>query len=67
LRPQLDPALHADVAARLQTQRKEALWWRDACVLYFQTFARQPIPAPFAPPTRSLAEVKELVQLYQLK
>ena len=66
-RPALDPALYADVAARLQAQRKEALWWRDACVLYFQTFARQPIPAPFAPPARSLAEVKSLVQLYQLK
>ena len=66
-KPALDPALYADVAARLQTQRKEALWWRDACVLYFQTFARQPIPAPFAPPTRSLADIKQLVQLYQLK
>jgi alpha-glucuronidase len=67
VQPQLDPALHADVAARLQTQRKEALWWRDACVLYFQTYARQPLPAPLVPPTRTLAEVKELVHLYQLK
>ncbi len=66
-RPALDPALYADVAARLVTQRKEALWWRDACVLYFQTFARQPVPAPFAPPARSLADIKQLVQLYQLK
>ena len=66
-RPALDPAVYTDVAARLTTQRKEALWWRDACVLYFQTFARQPIPAPLPPPTRTLAEVKRLVQLYQLK
>ncbi len=67
VQPQLDPALYADVAARLQTQRKEALWWRDACVLYFQTWSRQPLPAPLAPPTRTLAEVKSLVNLYQLK
>jgi alpha-glucuronidase len=67
VQPQLDPALHADVAARLQTQRKEALWWRDACVLYFQSFAKQPIPAPFAPPTRTLDDVKELVRIYQLR
>lgn len=66
VRPALDPALHAEVAARLQTQYKEALWWRDACVLYFQTFARRPVPAPLAPPTRSLAQVKALVQVYQL-
>ncbi len=67
VQPQIDPALHADVAARLQTQRKEALWWRDACVLYFQSFAKQPIPAPFAPPTRTLDDVKELVRIYQLR
>ena len=67
VQPQIDPALYADVAARLQTQRKEALWWRDACVLYFQTWSRQPLPAPLAPPTRTLAEVKSLVNLYQLK
>jgi alpha-glucuronidase len=67
VQPQLDPALHADVTARLQTQRKEALWWRDACVLYFQSFAKQPIPTPFAPPTRTLDDVKELVRIYQLR
>ncbi|GAA4381223.1 alpha-glucuronidase family glycosyl hydrolase [Hymenobacter koreensis] len=67
VRPQLDAALHADVAARLQTQHKEALWWRDACVLYFQTWSRRPIPAPFTPPQRTLADVKQLVDLYQLR
>ncbi len=67
VQPQVDPAIYTDVAARLQTQRKEALWWRDACVLYFQTLSRQPIPAPLVPPTRTLAEVKSLVTIYQLK
>jgi alpha-glucuronidase len=67
VKPAVDPALHADVTARLAIQRREALWWRDACVLYFQTYAKQPVPAPFTPPTRSLGEVKTLVDLYQLK
>ncbi|RAK69331.1 alpha-glucuronidase family glycosyl hydrolase [Hymenobacter edaphi] len=67
VQPSVDPALHADVAARLQTQHKEALWWRDACVLYFQTYARRPLPAPLAPPTRTLAEVQRLVDIYQLR
>ncbi|RTQ48997.1 alpha-glucuronidase [Hymenobacter gummosus] len=67
VQPQVDPVLHADVAARLLTQHKEALWWRDACVLYFQTYSRRPIPAPFAPPQRTLADVKRLVDLYQLR
>ena len=67
VKPAVDPTVFADVTSRLQIQRQEALWWRDACVLYFQTYSRQPIPAPFAPPTRTLAEVKSLVNLYQLK
>ena len=67
VQPQFDPALYADVAACLQTQRKEALWWRDACVLYFQTLSRHPIPTPLVPPTRTLAEVKSLVTNCQLK
>ena len=67
VRPAVDAAVFGDVAARLAIQRHEALWWRDACVLYFQTLSKQPIPAPFAPPMRTLAEVKTLVDLYQLK
>ncbi|MGY3091308.1 alpha-glucuronidase [Hymenobacter sp. UYAg731] len=67
VQPAVDAAVFAEVAARLQIQRREALWWRDACVLYFQTLAKQPIPAPFAPPARTLADVKNLVDLYQLK
>ena len=67
VQPAVDPAVFGDVAARLTIQRQEALWWRDACVLYFQTLSRRPVPAPFTPPTRTLAEVKNLVDLYQLK
>ncbi len=28
----------------LGIQEEEAKWWRDACVLYFQTFSRMEIP-----------------------
>ncbi|MET4106302.1 alpha-glucuronidase family glycosyl hydrolase [Hymenobacter sp. UYP22] len=66
-KPALDPALHADVAARLRIQHHEALWWRDACVLYFQTFAQRPLPPGLAPPTRTLPEIKTLVDIYQLR
>jgi len=67
VKPAVDPEIFADVAGRLAVQRKEALWWRDACVLYFQTFARQPIPAPFRKPERSLEEVRRLVNIYQMR
>ncbi|WP_246343518.1 alpha-glucuronidase family glycosyl hydrolase [Adhaeribacter radiodurans] len=38
----------------LNIQEKEARWWRDACVLYFQTFSGKPIPAGLEKPTQTL-------------
>lgn len=67
VRPAVDAEMYEDVAGRLAAQHREALNWRDACVLYFQTFAKQPVPAPFKQPERTLEELKELVALYQLK
>lgn len=29
----------------LAIQEKEAVWWRNSCLLYFQTFSRRPLPA----------------------
>lgn len=63
----VDPETFANVTGRLATQQKEAIWWRDAWVLYLQEFARQPIPAPFKKPDRTLDEVKKLTQIYQLR
>jgi alpha-glucuronidase len=67
VQPAVDAELHADVASRLRIQQREALWWRDACVLYFQTYAKQPLPPTLTPPTRPLAEIKQLVDIYQLR
>ncbi|GAB3940646.1 alpha-glucuronidase family glycosyl hydrolase [Spirosoma harenae] len=67
VRNSVDPETHANVAARLVTQQKEAIWWRDAWVLYLQTFAKQPIPAPFKKPDRTLDEVKNAVNVYLLR
>lgn len=63
----VDPAIHADVTARLATQQREAIWWRDAWVLYLQSFAKQPVPAPFKQPDRTLDEVKDLVNIYLMR
>ncbi len=63
----VDPGIFADVAGRLVTQQKEAIWWRDAWVLYLQQYAQQPIPAPFKKPDRTLDDVKKLVDIYQLR
>lgn len=67
LKGKMDAEMHADVAGRLAVQYREALWWRDACVLYFQEYSKMPIPPPFTPPTRTLDEIKLLVQIYQYR
>jgi alpha-glucuronidase len=50
----VDPERHAAVAARLATQERVARWWRDASLLYFQQFARKPIPPQYERPARPL-------------
>jgi alpha-glucuronidase len=39
----------------LQIQHYEARWWRDACLTYFGTFSKQPIPNGYAPAANTLS------------
>jgi alpha-glucuronidase len=57
----IDRARYEHVRALLRIQLKEAKWWRDACVLYFQTFSRQPIPLGYEAPAGTLEEYMEIV------
>ncbi len=50
----IDPERAEQVRVFLQIQEREARWWRDACVLYFQSFARRPIPPGYEPPAHTL-------------
>lgn len=49
-----------DVAAFLRIQEKEACWWRDACLLYFQTFSKRPWPPGVEKPSHSLDHFRSL-------
>jgi alpha-glucuronidase len=44
----------------LSIQEKEAVWWRDACVLYFQTFSKMPVPPNYEKPEHTLEYYKGL-------
>lgn len=44
----------------LSIQEKEAVWWRDACLSYFQTFSKMPIPATYEQPAHPLDYYKAL-------
>lgn len=44
----------------LNIQVKEAIWWRNACLLYFQTFSKMPIPSGYEQPDKTLDYYKSL-------
>lgn len=54
LEGKIDERRFRDVQAFLRIQEKEAVWWRDASLAYFQTFSRMPIPDGYEPPAHSL-------------
>lgn len=60
LREKIDADIFQHVQSLLKIQEKEAIWWRNACVLYFQTFSRRPIPPGLAPPDKSLEYYQNL-------
>ncbi|WP_416306433.1 alpha-glucuronidase family glycosyl hydrolase [Neptunicella sp. SCSIO 80796] len=51
---QIDPNQFNQVEMALGIQLKEAKWWRDACLAYFQTFSQRPIPEGFPKPAHDV-------------
>jgi alpha-glucuronidase len=60
LEPYLDEERFGDVQSRLKTQVRDAIWWKDACLLYFQQFSRQPIPEDVEPPLHELENMEQV-------
>ena len=60
LAPYVDAERFARTAALLAIQRREAQWWRDACVSYFQSINHLPLPGGAAPPLLPLAEYERM-------
>lgn len=56
----IDDDRYKEVSALLDIQYQEAKWWRDACVLYFQSFSRLPLPAGYEKPQHDLAYYQNL-------
>jgi len=58
LSDKIDPERHAAVAKKLTIQERDAIWWKDACLTYFQTFSKRPLPAGVEQPAKTLEEYK---------
>jgi alpha-glucuronidase len=56
----VDEQRFKQVQMLLNIQVKEAKWWRDACLSYFQTFSKKEIPAQYEQPEHSLDYYKQL-------
>jgi alpha-glucuronidase len=60
----VDEPRFTEVRARLQRQADDAVIWRDACLLYFQTFSKRPLPAGVEPPAHGLDYYKAIKLRY---
>jgi alpha-glucuronidase len=54
LADRIDAERHAEVARKLAIQERDAVWWRDAVLLYFQIFAKRPLPPGVERPAHTL-------------
>jgi len=60
LQSYVDPERFTQISAFLAIQEKEAKWWGDASIAYFQTFSKRPLPAGLAPPEHDLKYYESL-------
>ncbi|KAJ6645570.1 Extracellular xylan exo-alpha-(1-_2)-glucuronosidase [Pseudolycoriella hygida] len=60
----VDPERFQNVEADLRIQIREAKWWRDACIAYFQSVSNKPLPAGADPPEKTLAEYRAIQFIY---
>ena len=58
--PYVDAERFKAVQSKLRIQAHDAVWWKDACLLYFQTFAKRPIPYDIERPVNELDDLKKI-------
>lgn len=55
----VDAPRFADIQRKLKIQTRDAIWWKDGCLLYFQTYSGQPIPFDVERPIHDLERMKQ--------
>ena len=56
----VDSQRYENIHRKIVRQAKDAIWWRDACMLYFQTFSGMPIPEDCTEPQHTLEELRRV-------
>lgn len=60
MEPFIDAERFEETAALLEIQEKEAQWWRDASIAYFQSVSKLPLPAGAKAPPQTLDDYKAI-------
>ncbi|KQR94350.1 alpha-glucuronidase [Chryseobacterium sp. Leaf180] len=60
IKPYIDAERFSAVQGKLKIQQEDAVWWKDACLQYFQTFSKRPIPAEIEKPVHKLEDLKKI-------
>jgi alpha-glucuronidase len=60
----VDAGRFAQVTEFLKIQEKEAKWWRDASIAYWQSLNGLPLPKGFEPPEHTLDHYKSISNPY---
>src|SRR5262249_30106800 len=60
MKPYVDAERWSQEAAFLAVQAKEAQWWRDASIAYWETFSHRSMPAGHAPPPHDVEYYKAI-------
>jgi alpha-glucuronidase len=60
VKPYVPESLYEDVRLRLLTQVRDAQWWKDGCLLYFQSLNGLPFPESVEPPVHDLKQLKHV-------
>lgn len=56
----VDSRRFEEVQSKLKIQARDGVWWRDACLLYFQTFSKKPIPYDLERPIYELDDLMKI-------
>ncbi len=56
----IDHQRFQEVQSKLKIQTTDAVWWKDACLLYFQTFSNMPITYALERPIHELEALKKI-------
>ena len=56
----IDTERFKDVQSRLKIQARDAVWWKDACLLYFMEYSGMRIPYDIERPIHELDDLKQV-------